>query len=396
MNAILTPSNSSNVKQGPWKIDAQRGSRDGRVSSQWFSRPDDQRFLSIAELYNHTLEMAHASDVATANVADLRVVAQADKPDALALRLADGRDVKPTNWSFGQLCSLVKAPAGYLRELPAAIAGINLQYGVTNYRGELMKTYQTKDGSAELRAVTSATYGRIYDHELVGAVKSLCDRDSRWKVPGVINWQDQTYNPNAEVTRESTTLFASDRDVFLFLVDDRHPIEIGKLPDGSPDLVFRGFYAWNSEVGAKSFGLAAFYLRGVCQNRNLWGVEGYKEFTFRHSKGAPARFMREASHRLQQFADGGTQKLIAGVNAAKSAIVAQDDEGAVDYLGKQGFTQAMANKIVAQVLQEEQRPARSIWDMVQGITAVARNNGHQDARIDMERQAGKLLDKIKV
>lgn len=388
MNAIVTP-----IK--PWKIDATRGGRDGRVSSQWFSRPDDERFLSIAELHNHTLEVANASDVCTANVSELRVIAQADKPNSLRMELQDGRQVRPTNWSFGQLCSMVKAPAGYLRQLPAAIAGINLQYGVTNYRGELMKTYQTKDGSAELRAVTSATYGRIYDHELVGAVKALCERDDRWKVPGVIDWGNNTYNPNAGVTRESTTLFASDRDVFLFLVDDRNPIEIGKLADGSPDYVFRGFYAWNSEVGAKSFGLAAFYLRGICQNRNLWGVEGYKEFTFRHSKGAPARFMREASAQLNRFANGDSQKLIAGVNAAKAAVVADSDDAAADFLAKQGFSQAKANEIVARVLQEEHRPARSIWDLVQGITAVARGEGHQDARIDMERVAGKMLDKIK-
>ncbi len=394
MNAIVTPSNVTPIK--PWKVDTSRGQVNGRLSSQWFSRPDDERFLSIAELYDHTLTVAQASDVATANVADLRVIASADKPDSLRLQLQDGRQVRPSHWSFGQLCSMVKAPAGYLRELPAAIAGINLQYGVTNYRGELMKTYQNKAGALELRAVTSATYGRIYDHEVVGAVKSLVDRDPRWKVPGVIDWRTSTYNPNAIVTRESTTLFASDRDVFLFMVDDLNPIEIGKLPDGSPDLVFRGFYAWNSEVGAKSFGLAAMYLRGVCQNRNLWGVEGYREFTFRHSSGAPARFMREASMKLAQFANAGSQKLIAGVKEAKATIVADTDEKAVEFISRLGFSQAKSADIVATVLQEEQQPARSIWDMVQGITAVARREGHQDARIDMERTAGKLLDKIRV
>lgn len=395
MNAIVTPgSNVTPIR--PWKIDATRGGRDGRVSSQWFSRPDDQRFLSIADLHNHTLEVANASDVRTANVTDLRVIASADNADSLRIQLDDGRQIRPTNWSFGQLCSLVKAPAGYLRDLPAAIAGINLQYGITNYRGELMKTYQTKDGSAELRAVTSATYGRIFDHEVVGAVKKLCDRDDRWKVPGVIDWRTQTYNPNAQVTRESTTLFASDRDVFLFMVDDRNPIEIGKLADGSPDLVFRGFYAWNSEVGAKSFGLAAMYLRGVCQNRNLWGVEGYREFTFRHSKGAPERFIREAGRELNNFANSSTSKFLAGVKEAQAAIVAKDDETAIEFVSRQGFTQAKSKEIVARVLQEEGRPARSIWDIVQGITATARSEGHQDARIDMERAAGKLLDKIKV
>lgn len=54
------------------------------------------------------------------------------------------------------------------------------------------------------------------------------------------------------------------------------------MPDGSPDLYFRGFYCWNSEAGAKTLGIASFYLR-VCQNRNLWGVEDFEEITIRHS-----------------------------------------------------------------------------------------------------------------
>ena len=42
-----------------------------------------------------------------------------------------------------------------------------------------------------------------------------------------------------DITKDTTTLYASDRDVFLFLVDDTHPIEAGRLADGSPDLYFR-------------------------------------------------------------------------------------------------------------------------------------------------------------
>ena len=100
--------------------------------------------------------------------------------------------------------------------------------------------------------------------------------DTRWKVPGVLDWSTGVYNPDVEISRDTTTLYASDRDVFLFLVDDHNPIEAGKLPDGSPDLYFRGFYCWNSEVGAKTLGMASFYLRAVCQNRNLWGVEDFE------------------------------------------------------------------------------------------------------------------------
>jgi len=44
------------------------------------------------------------------------------------------KPVAPTHWSFGQLASQVGAPAAYLRQLPAALAGINLQYGLTANR----------------------------------------------------------------------------------------------------------------------------------------------------------------------------------------------------------------------------------------------------------------------
>ena len=34
-----------------YKVDITRGERIGRVSSEWFSRPDDERYLSLSELY---------------------------------------------------------------------------------------------------------------------------------------------------------------------------------------------------------------------------------------------------------------------------------------------------------------------------------------------------------
>jgi hypothetical protein len=33
------------------KVDISRGQRIGRVSSEWFSRPDDERFLSLSALH---------------------------------------------------------------------------------------------------------------------------------------------------------------------------------------------------------------------------------------------------------------------------------------------------------------------------------------------------------
>ena len=382
---------------GGYKVDISRGERIGRVSSEWFSRPDDERYLSLSELYASVKTRAERSRTRTVESAAVRVEAHRDDPENLALILPDAEaPVAPTHWSFGQLASLVSAPAAYLRQLPAPLAGINLQYGLTSHRVEQIKTLETEDGRTELRAVTGPDYGRIYDHELVAAVQKIAGNgtgDTRWKVPGTLDWSSGVYNPMVDITKDTTTLYASDRDVFLFLVDDMNPIEAGKLPDGSPDLYFRGFYCWNSEVGAKTLGIASFYLRAVCQNRNLWGVEDFQEISIRHSKYAANRFAHEAAPDLTRFADSSPRPFVEGIRAARERIVARSDDDRTNFLRKRGFSKAETARIVDTVLSEEGRPPESVFDFVQGITAVARSKPQQDARLEMEGKAKKLLER---
>ncbi len=383
---------------GGYKVDVTRGERIGRVSSEWFSRPADERFLSLSELFASVNGRAERSRTRTVESAAVRVEASRDDAERLSLILP-GSDapVAPTHWSFGQLASLVGAPAAYLRQLPAPLAGINLQYGLTSHRAEQVKTLETGDGRVELRAVTGPDYGRIYDRELVAAVQRIAGNgtgDTRWKVPGTLDWSTGTYNPHVDITQDTTTLYASDRDVFLFLVDDLNPIEAGRLPSGDPDLYFRGFYCWNSEVGAKTLGMASFFLRAVCQNRNLWGVEDFEEITIRHSKFAATRFAREAAPALTRFAESSPAPFINGIGAARAQVVARSDEDRTDFLRKRGFSKGEATKVIETVLAEEGRKPESVFDFVQGITALARGKTHQDARLDMETRAKRLLDRV--
>ena len=390
--------NGMTIEPAGFKVDVSRGQRVGRVSSEWFARPADERYLSLADLLASVQGRAQRSRTRTVQSRDVRVEARRDDAEALSLVLP-GRDapLSPTHWSFGQLASLAGAPAGYLRQLPAPLAGINLQHGLLNHRAEQIKTLETDDGRLELRAVTGPDYGRIYDQELVAAVQRIAGGgtgDTRWKVPGTLDWSSMIYNPHVDVTAETTTLYASDRDVFLFLVDDTNPIEAGRLPNGEPDLYFRGFYCWNSEVGSKTLGIASFYLRAVCQNRCLWGVENFEEITIRHSKYAASRFAHEAAPALANFANSSPAPFVAGIRAARDRIVARTDEERTEFLTKRaGFGRADAAKIIETVLREEGGPPESVYDFVQGITALARTKEHQDARLDLEQRAKRLLDK---
>lgn len=385
-------------RSGGYKVDVSRGQRIGRVSSEWFSRPADERFLSLDALRSAVQARSDRSRTRVVDSALIHVEARRDDPERLSLILPGAEaSVAPTHWSFGQLAGLVGAPAAYLRQLPAPLAAINLQHGLLHHRSEQVKTLEIADGLTELRAVTGPDYGRIYDHELVEAVQRIAGNgtgDTRWKVPGLLDWSTGIYNPRVDVSQDTTTLYASDRDIFVFLVDDLNPIEAGRLPDGSPDLFFRGFYAWNSEVGAKTLGIASFYLRAVCQNRNLWGVEQFEEITIRHSKYAANRFAAEAAPALIAFADSSPLAFVAGVKAARERIVARTDEDRTEFLRRRGFSKAETGKIIETVLAEEGHPPESIFDFVQGITAVARSKPHQDARLDLEAKAKKLLDRV--
>jgi len=132
---------------GGYKVDVRRGERIGRVSSEWFSRPDDERFLSLTELYDFVRDRSERSRSRTVEGVAVRVEASRDDGERLALVLPGAAEpVAPTHWGFGQLSSLVGAPAAYLRQLPAALAGINLQYGLSSHRAEQIKTLETEAG----------------------------------------------------------------------------------------------------------------------------------------------------------------------------------------------------------------------------------------------------------
>jgi hypothetical protein len=291
------------------------------------------------------------------------------------------RALAPSNWAFGQLAQYAQAPAGYLRKLPAELAAINLQWGLERnpQRDDALVLAQS-NGENHLRAMTSTGYGRIWDHEVVEAVERV-NGDGRWQVPAA---SYATTNP-----RRATTLYASDRDVFLFLVDPKNPVEV------NGETLFRGFYTWNSEVGSAVFGLCTFLYRYVCDNRIIWGASDVRELRIRHTGGAPERFAYEGSKYLRRYADESTARLVEGIKAAQGKdlhdqINTGKGETVQDWLQARGFTKAQAKGSVEAAQAEEGR-ARSLWDIVNGITAYARTVAHTDERVQLEAKAGKLM-----
>lgn len=349
------------------------------VSRQWASRPDDERFLTLDDLHASVKARTDKAMPLPWNSRQTRVMPTED--NGLLMQLPED-NFNLTAWSFGQLCQRAKVPTAYAKTLPSELACINLQWGIEHQpknEGLMLAHLSDLDSTSTARAITSSTYGRIWDIDVVEAVQKFNDKSGgRWQVPA---------NSQGVNTKRATTLYASDRDCFMFLVEPDRTIEV----DG--DVLHRGFYVWNSEVGASTFGLAMFLYRRVCDNRIIWGASHYQELKIRHTSGGPERFLREATPTLQKYALESAKETEATLKRAKALQVGKDDDSVAGWLSQRGFTKAMAKTIVTTAKAEEGE-ARSLYDIVNGITAHARSYSNTDTRVDLERRAGGLLKQV--
>jgi len=350
----------------------------GIISKQWASRPDDQRFISIEELHAYNLTKQQAALELGVALDHLRL--QATDGDLVLADPKRNTGATFTHWSFGQLCTRIGAPAGYLRTLPPELAAIPLQWSLEQKR-EDAKLLMRRNGTWTIDAITSGSYGRIFDAEMTQAVIDHVDL-AVWKIP-VASYASS--NP-----KRATTLYASDRDCFVCLVDDQHPITV---PGKEQDTLFRGFICRNSEVGAAAYDLFLFLYRYICDNRIIWGLSDTKQFKIRHTSGGPMRFMREAKPALQKYLESGTQDTIQAVIRAQEKEIGKTEKDVSSWLKDRGFTRSQSQKIVETAQGEEGNP-RSIWNLANAVTDLANDVPFGDERLALEKKAGKMLDSV--
>lgn len=355
-----------------------------QASRQWASRPDDQRFVSLTELHDYCSKQRDNSRGRVVSSRRLSAAPVDGDHKSLVVLGPDGSPVAPTHWSFGQLASRAGAPPSYLRELPAPIAADCINYGLKHVRDveELGVLLYKNGGAPELRAVTGPQYGRVWNAQITQALVARFGDGltGDFKVPG-------EFGKDVAVTKANTTLYASDRDMFVFLADEKNRIEMPNRRDGQKGSLARGFFVWNSEVGKTSFGFAMFLFDYVCCNRIVWGAEEYKEIRLRHTVSAPDRWMEEIVPVIDAYSHASAAPVQRAIAHAQAKRIED-----VDKFLRNRFTASLAQAISAVHVVEEARPIETLWDAVTAVTAYARGVPHQDRRIDLEREAGKILD----
>ncbi len=353
-----------------------------QASHQWASRPDDERFVSLPAMMEQAQRHKQNS---TARVVSSRAIEARpieNDPRALVAVGPNGVPVNFTHWSFGQLAQLAGAPAAYMRDLPGELAADCLNYGLKSRKVEDVGVMLYRNGETQLRAVTGPNYGRVWNTQVISA---LLERfgdgvTGDFKVPG-------EFGKDVPITKANTTLYASDRDMFVFLADEKHRIEIPGRRDGQTGSLARGFFVWNSEVGKTSLGIGTFLFDYVCCNRIVWGAQQYAEVRINHTSKAPDRWIEEAVPAIRAYADSSAQTITLAIEHARKARI--DD---VDKFLTGRFTRTKASAIKAAHMNDEGRPIETLWDAATAVTAYARGVSYQDERIELEREGGRILD----
>lgn len=352
-----------------------------QCSHQWATRPEDERFTSLIAMRDHFDHLRTVSREGAVSTARLSIEPESDNKGLVVVG-SKGVGFAPTHWAFGQLAALAEAPAGYMRSLPSPLAADCINYGLRYKRKiEDVGLLLEQNGDSVLRAATGPRYGRIWNNDILTAMTQTVGDGitGTWKVPG-------EFGKAITVSKANTTLFAGDRDFFVFLADETNKIEIPNRRNGQPGLLSRGFFCWNSEVGSSTFGLATFLYDYACANRIVWGATEYKELRIRHTISAPDRFIQEIQPALLTYSQGAASNVVDAVKKAQAARL--DD--VEDFLAKR-FGRRLAGPIAAAHELEEGRPIETIWDATTGATAYAKGIAWQDERVALERQAGEVM-----
>jgi hypothetical protein len=361
-----------------------------KAHQQWKTRPSDERFKSVQDMHTAVLGFKDASGTAIVPTSSLRVEA-VDNDLKLVGKM--GVPATLTHWSMGQVCHHAGAPAAYIRGLPATLAAQNINHGLkahTSLKDTSALLFHQDDGLT-LRGAVSEVYKRIWNSDITQRLLKLQETNPNWKNPlGYANGQ-----MGGELVPSG--LYASDHDMFAFLVDE------SKTLDGSPKGLNRGFFTWNSEVGGSSFGFMGFYYDRVCGNNIVWGAKDVFSTKIRHVGKADDKAFQQLAVQMVKYQESEGGQVETMIQKAKAFELGNTTEEILDKVfgmaQKQKSTELNKTRLTAAIETAQKREDRygnsnTLWSIVSGLTENSQDIPFMDERLKIDKAAGKLLNVI--
>jgi hypothetical protein len=353
------------------------------AQEQYFNRPDDERFASLEALH----EFCSAED------RDSQEMQPGPARSVTVENVGGGLTVGGctlTNWSFNQAANRAGFGGGQATKLcewgRADLAAECLNTGFSNAEQSKQVIPYVRAGNAQsggrpiLRALTSERYTRVLNSALTAGLLRL--GESGWCVPPA--WGDKP-----------SGLYASDRDLWVYMIDDenRSIVKDPEAQNRAGEDLGRGFFLWNSEVGARSFGLLCFWFNWTCGNHMVMGARYVREIRIRHVGHIRAR-IQSAMRTTAQLAGDTTQRTaeLDRIKASMTERLSSTDDKLPKVLqGLTGLGPKTVDAAIERSWAEGSNP-HFAWGAVQGITALARDEQHGDRANELRMSARVLLD----
>lgn len=354
-----------------------------KAHQQWRTRPDDEKFSSLAALYQACKGYAQESRERRVTYSDIRVSEDVFESGDLLMG-TDGSSSrwKLGNWAFSQLCQRVAAPAGFLRDLSAATAARAINERIESrgmIKDAIAKVLIAASGKGLVRAFTGASYERVWNYEVAERL---------------LGWEDEGWEPARPDIRvemgDWPAMYASDHDCFIFLRHGQRYIE----EPGTDKPLWKGVIVANSEVGQKALTMTQFYYREMCGNHIIWGAKSVSDVSLRHISGVRGHF-QAFGVQIRKWLDESTSDMDLKIKTAKSAIIGNTKEEVLDYLfGSKKLT--MSRKQMGEAYEavnpDEDGNPNTVWGFAQGVTRYSQNRPFADERHALDRDAGRLLE----
>lgn len=393
--------------------------------NQWRSRPDDQRFESVDDMLAACKGYADTAKDVDVFHNNLRVVSQDIEgvflPDGttldkeLVLVGKSGNPARLTNYSFEQVCKFGAAPADYMRRLPQSLAIDCLNTGLAALPDDTKGRMTIhKNGETLVRCFTSEGYARIWNYQVIEKLL-LPAVASGWQVPPArpcragqagaraATAQDvlllsQRNMPGLAVKEGDLIapagLYASDRDMFAFMVNEQRVIE-----DGSDGGLATGFFLQNGEVPGVSLKFTRFLYRAICGNHIVWGAKKVQEVRIVHKGDSDLTFGKSLADALDKYSKESQQEDLQRITAAKNHMLGDNRKDVVDLLfglksvglGRKQLERSY-DYAVEQGDTTNSGSPRSAWGFAQGVTRLSQLEAYGDSRTQIDLAAGKILD----
>lgn len=393
------------------------------ASRQWASRPEDERFGSIAEYASAMHARKAACYERQLRLSRLEMVPT--EGEGITLRdtvVDDGFSL--SNLAISQLAQDLGVPTAIVdpSKFDADIISdvFNHRIGKIDPEKEgLLLLERDPSGNDRLRCVTSPEYRRIWDADLCKYLTTLGTMG--WKVPParpVRDGQRGTRPATQEDVLKLCTdgggglavkvgdpiapagLYSGDRNSFTFLVDDTKRVTIPGPGDQPRDVVI-GFTLTNSEVGLNGVNFKLFGMDTVCGNHIMWDCEVLMKAHLRHRGKIEDRLVL-AFHNIvvdnEAFASWG-KRLTRIMEWMNRKVLGTNKETVVDATHAIIANPVISKKFIGEVYENAERwrsvdGAPDTWSgMYHSFTRVSQAEPNQDKRVVIDGLASAMIRK---